>query len=97
MLLLSTKLKNRFTGGHTVALKNISVNAEKRGCSGFISLGDAIVYVNTERYGSQGYLYRTAKNLEDYTGGRNHIAKDIDSLVAGVNSLLQAQNEWGMQ
>jgi hypothetical protein len=88
MLILSTKLKNRFPSSYTVALKNISVNSEKRGCSGFISLNDAIVYVNTEPCGSLGYMYRTAEHFKDYTGGVNRWAKDIDSLVFGVNQLL---------
>lgn len=89
MLILSIKLKNRFTAAHTVALKNIRVNDEKRGCSGFIALGDRIVYVNTEPCGSLGYMYRTAKHMKDYTGGMNRWAKDIDSLVAGINQLLK--------
>ena len=89
MLILSTKLKNRFSPAHTVALKNIRVNDEKRGCSGFIQKGDAIVYVNTEACGSLGYMYRTAAHLKDYTGGRNMWARDLDSLVAGINQLLK--------
>jgi len=88
MLILSTKLKNRFSSVHQVHLKNISVNGDKRGCSGFISLGDRIVYVNTEVLGG-GYMYRTAAHLKDYTGGVNRWAKDLDSLVAGINQLLR--------
>ncbi len=90
MLILATKLKNRFSPAHAVALKNISVNGDKRGCSGFISQGNAIVYVNTEPCGSLGYMYRTAAHMKDYTGGVNRWAKDIDSLVAGVLQLLKA-------
>jgi hypothetical protein len=89
MLILSTKLKNQFSPAHLVALKNISVNGDKRGCSGFISLGGVIVYVNTEVLGG-GYLYRTAKHLKDYSGGVNRYARDLPSLVAGVNQLLNA-------
>ena len=89
MIILSTKLKNRFSPAHVVNLKNIRVNDDKRGCSGFISLGDRIVYVNTERCGSLGYMYRTAQHLKDYTGGVNCWAKDLDSLVAGVDKLLK--------
>lgn len=87
MLILATKLKNQFPSGYTFALKNISVNSDKRGCSGFISLGDSIVYVNTEVLGG-GYMYRTAAHLKDYTGGVNRYARDLPSLVAGVNQLL---------
>jgi hypothetical protein len=89
MLILSTKLKNQFSPSCTVTLKNISVNGNKQGCSGFVSLGDAIVYVNTEPCGSLGLMYRTAKHLKDYTGGVNQWAKDLDSLVLGVNALLK--------
>ena len=89
MLILSTKLKNQFPSTHTVALKNIAVNGDKRGCSGFIARGDAIVYVNTEVLGG-GYLYRTAAHMKDYTGGVNRYAKDLTGLVSGVNQLLRA-------
>lgn len=89
MLILSTKLKNQFTSVHQVHLKNIRVNDDKRGCSGFIQKGDAIVYVNTEPCGSLGYMYRTAAHLKDYTGGVNRWAKDLDSLVQGINQLLK--------
>jgi hypothetical protein len=90
-MILAIKLKNRFTPAHVVALKNIRVNADVRGCSGFISLHGVHVYVNTERCGSLGYMYRTAQHVKDYTGGVNRWAKDIDGLVAGVNNLLAAQ------
>lgn len=89
MLILSTKLKNQFSPAHVVALKNIRVNDDKRGCSGFISLAGAIVYVNTEKCGSLGYLYRTAAHLKDYAGGPNRFARDMESLVSGVNQLLK--------
>lgn len=88
-MILATKLKNQFPSTHQVHLKNISVNGDKRGCSGFIKRGDAIVYVNTEVLGG-GYMYRTAAHLKDYTGGVNRYARDLASLVAGVNQLLKA-------
>jgi hypothetical protein len=91
MIILSTKLRNRFLSTNTVMLKNISVNGDKRGCSGFIQRDSAIVYVNTEPCGSLGYMYRTAKHLKDYEGGANQWAKDLDSLVNGINSLLRQQ------
>ena len=91
MLILSTKLKNQFSPAHVVALKNIRVNNDKRGCSGFISLAGAIVYVNTEVLGG-GYLYRTAAHLKDYTGGPNRFARDLEALVAGINQLLKANH-----
>ena len=91
MTILSTKLKNQFSPSYTVTLKNISVNGDKRGCSGFVSLGDSIVYVNTEPCGSMGLMYRTAKHIKDYEGGVNQWARDLNSLVAGVNSLLKKE------
>lgn len=89
MLLLATKLKNQFPSTHLVALKNIAVNGDKRGCSGFIQRDDKIAYVNTEVLGG-GYLYRTAAHMKDYSGGVNRYAKDLASLVAGVNQILRA-------
>jgi hypothetical protein len=91
MPILSTKLKNRFFPHYVVTLKNITVNGEKRGCSGFISRDDAIVYVNTEPCGSLGLMYRTAESQSDYVGGVNRWAKDLDSLVVGVTRLLDEQ------
>jgi len=91
MIILSTKLKNQFSPAHVVALKNVNINGDKRGCTGFISLNGAHVYVNTERCGSLGYMYRTAEHTKDYTGGVNRWAKDIDALVRGINELLTAQ------
>jgi len=95
MLILSTKLKNRFTPAHAVALKNIRVNADKRGCSGFISLDGVHVYVNTEPCGQLGYMYRTAQHLKDYTGGPNRWARTLDDLVKGINEQLKAQLKAG--
>ena len=87
-MILSTKLKNQFTGATVCALKNIAVNGDKRGCSGIIARDGAIVYVNTEVLGG-GYLYRTAAHMKDYSGGVNQYARDLASLVAGVNQILR--------
>ena len=90
MIILSTRLKNQFTEKHNVSLKNISINGDKRGCSGFISMNNAIVYVNTEKCGSLGYMYRAAKHMKDYTGGTNLWAKDLGSLVYGIKKILSS-------
>lgn len=87
-VILSTKLRNQFSSDYTVSLKNIIINGDKRGCSGFIALGGRIVYVNTEQCFNLGFMYRTAKHMRDYTGGSNRFAKDLDALVSGINSLL---------
>ena len=92
MKILSTTLKNQFSSAYTVTLKNVIVNGDKRGCTGFISRGDAIVYVNTEPCGSLGYMYRTAQHLKDYTGGVNRWAPDLESLVKRITDLLTAES-----
>lgn len=88
MIILSTRLRNRFTNGESFHLRNIIINGDKRGCSGFVTLGNNVVYVNTEHCGTLGYMYRVAKHTKDYSGGVNQWARDLDSLVAGVNRLL---------
>lgn len=92
MLILSTKLKNRFPKTDTFQLKNISINGDKRGCSGFIQRGNNIVYVNTEQCFGLGYMYRTAKHLKDYSGGQNQWAKTLEELVFKVNKMLDAKS-----
>lgn len=89
MPILSTKLKNAFPATYTVALRNININGNKRGCSGFVSFNGKTVYINTEPCGSLGLMFRTAKHDKDYTGGQNQWAKNIDTLVSGVVSLLK--------
>lgn len=88
------KVRNRFKKDHPeldTQLKNIRVNRELRGCSGFIfnPTTKKYVYINTEVEPealafsalNHGYLYREAKSNSDYTGGRNHFADDLDDLV----------------
>lgn len=95
-LLLSTKLKNRIKkipGDFTFFLKNITINGEKRGCSGFIrnNHNNTYVYVDTERsvYGGvPNYMYRYANNEKDYTGYRNRWADTLDELAHGIENLL---------
>jgi hypothetical protein len=87
-LILSQKLKNKFSGNEVFYLRNIIINGNKRGCSGFIVLGDNTVYVNTEVLGG-GYLYRKAKDNKDYRGEVNKYADCLDSLVDGINKLLK--------
>lgn len=81
--------------------KNIRVNGELRGCSGFITAVEptfccgctTVVYFNTERscYGplSGRFLYRLAASTNDYSGkGPNqYCADNADALVAAVKPL----------
>lgn len=79
--LLSTKLKNQIKALDTdlvVELKNVRVNGEALGCTGFVTNPDtgAVTYVCTDNnHGlNTKALYRTAKHTKDYTGGRNNFA-----------------------
>ena len=87
-LLLAIKLKNMLSSTYDVKLKNILINGDKRGCSGFIKSGESIVYVMTEA-SSFGYYARTAAHDKDYTGGRNHFVKTPEALVVLIDSLLK--------
>lgn len=80
-MLLSLKLKNsikKLSGNSDnleFALKNIIVNGEKRGCSGFIKNknNNVIIYVNTEKsIYLKTLLWRYALDMKDYRGCRNH-------------------------
>lgn len=58
-------------------LKNIRVNGQLQGCSGFVvnPRNQQVAYVNTDaNHGSRldEAFYRTAENVHDYRGGRNH-------------------------
>lgn len=84
MAILATAFKNRIkkNGGENFEfhLRNISVNGVKHGCSGFIvnPTNGKTVYVNTEGtdYEPLGgkVVFREARNLKDYSGGRNRWA-----------------------
>lgn len=97
-MLLATKLKNSIkkikSEGLEFYLKNIQVNGAKKGCSGFVKniQTNKIVYINTEKscYGTLNdlNLYRTAKSLNDFTGGRNCWARD-DKIAQAVVELLE--------
>lgn len=97
MLILSTKLKNAITkkaNGMELkfTLKNISVNGQKRGCSGFIRnmANDSVVYVNTEVFGWLTLMYRYADNEQDFKGYHNRWTREInlDELAEAVCKLL---------
>ena len=88
MIILSTKLKNKFPAEFDVQLKNITINGDKRGCSGFISYNGKMVYLTTEPLGMMGMMYRTAKHNKDYHGGVNQWTKDVDNLVNVIIKML---------
>jgi len=94
---MAVKLKNRFNNSFPLLethLKNIRVNGDPRGCSGFVVnvTNGKIAYVTTEEsvYGplKGKIMYRTAKHLKDYTGGVNRWSTDAD-IVSDVWDLLK--------
>jgi hypothetical protein len=97
MLILSTKLKNAINAHANgmdlqFALKNISINGSKRGCSGFIrnNVNGSVVYVNTEEpcYSNLHYMYRYADNEKDYKGYHNRWANTLDELASAICTCL---------
>lgn len=105
MAILSTKLKNAFkkledSDKYSMNFKNISINGDKRGCSGFITNleNDVCVYINTENdVMNLGMLYRYCEQEGEYTGGNNHFARSLEEMVKNTRTMLekpqQAENE----
>lgn len=106
-LILATKLINAFKKANRkynydlqFDIKNIIINGEKRGCSGFVTNKEngSCVYVDTEQPCclNLGVMYRYADNNKDFVGysnrwtGRNYNA---DSLANAVLALLNKTPE----
>ena len=92
--LLATKTRNLIAAalpGATLKLRNVAVNGNKRGCSGFVEYEGRCLYVNTESLCSHGVLYRTAKDSKDYCGGQNLYAKTASALEQGVRKILKGE------
>jgi hypothetical protein len=95
--LLATKLKNQLLAVEpalTVQLKNVRINGEAFGCSGFITdpATGTVVYLNTDHNHGTNYdraYFRTARDTRDYTGGLNHFA-DYESLAEDAVRLAKA-------
>lgn len=91
---LMTKLKNRICRhipkeDLRFSLRNININGEKRGCSGFVTYlpTGRCVYVDTERFtmpGGADMMYRYARDEHDYSSSHadfnalNVFARDED-------------------
>lgn len=101
-LILATKLRNAFKKANKkynydlqFDIKNIVINGEKRGCSGFVTNEEngSCVYIDTEKPCclNLGVMYRYADNNKDFMGysnrwtGRNY---DVDSLADVILALL---------
>lgn len=99
-MLLSIKLKNLIkecpaSNGidFDFYLKNIVINGQKRGCSGFIvnKKNGNIVYINTEKPvygGAKRYLYRYADSINDYRGQMNRFCNKPEDLAENICLLL---------
>ena len=97
-LILSTKLKNSLIKlakdmNLEYSFKNISINGQKRGCSGFVRnpSTNTTVYISTEPIYC-GFLRRYAKDMKDYGGihSINHFSKSLSQLASDVYSMLQS-------
>ena len=96
---LSVKLKNLIKkekpeGNFEFFIRNIVINDEKRGCSGFIRNKDnnSVVYVTTEECCgmTNQFMCRYADHIKDFTGYRNRWGKGVDRLIDEIIKLLEA-------
>ena len=95
-MLLSTKFKNEITkktglNDLEFRFKNINVNGQKRGCSGFIynPLIDVYVYVNTEPSCYKNMtICRYAKSFNDFTGDVNNNCYSEKELIEKTANLV---------
>lgn len=99
-MLLSIKLKNLIkecpaSNGidFDFYLKNIVINGQKIGCSGFVvnKKNGNIIYVNTEKPvydGLKRYLYRYADSINDYRGRMNRFCNKPEELAENICLLL---------
>lgn len=105
-MLLSIKLKNLIEECPTSKgidfdfhLKNILINGQKRGCSGFVvnKKNGNVIYVNTEKpvYGGIGrYLYRYADSIDDYRGKMNRFCDKPEELAENICILLSKNMDY---
>ena len=88
---LRNALKNK--GNYDIQVKNIRINGNLRGCSGFITNKDnnVVLYVDTEGsvYSDLFYMSRYAKNVKDYSGCTNCWNNDVNDYYKHIASMLQ--------
>lgn len=101
-IILAVKLKNALKKANEkygydlqYDIKNIVINGEKRGCSGFITnkANESCVYTDTEKTccANLGVMYRYADNNKDYSGYYNRWTGrvyTVDSLATEILKLL---------
>jgi hypothetical protein len=89
-----TKLKNQLVKidpDLKVELKNVRINGQLHGCSGFVTNPDTkkIAYISTDTLPDMA-LYRTAEHTRDFRGGKNEYASHTKLPQAVVNLLKKA-------
>lgn len=91
---LAVKMKNELLAINPklkVELKNVTINGNKLGCSGFVTDPETgrTVYVNSDNnHGmNRTAYYRAARHTKDFTGGLNH-SQRYEDLSRSVVSLL---------
>ena len=97
--LLMTRLKNLVKKESGIEyqyhLRNIVINGVKKGCSGFIvnPHNFLCIYVDTEHscYAplSNKFMYRYAKDTNDFSGDENLWANSESELAKGIVKLLE--------
>lgn len=84
--LSSVQFKNKVAKELKALGYTVSIKSGHGYFSGFINNGDKFAYVNITDEGQ--YLYRTAKDAKDYSGGSNQFAKNVEGMVSGVQRIL---------
>ena len=95
-LLLATKLKNLINNAYPdnnyiIEVKNIKLNGQSRGCSGFIKNPEtgSVIFLTTEKTGCswlKDYMYRYESQKRGF--GRNRWTSSQEELVRGIHRLL---------
>lgn len=106
-VLLMTRLKNLVKKENDIEyqyhLRNIVINGVKKGCSGFIvnPHNHLCIYVNTEHscYAplSNKFMYRYAKDTNDFSGDANLWANSESELAKGIVKLLESNWKGGAE
>lgn len=94
----STKVKNairRVQSPLITHLQNVHINGVLHGCSGFLQdpKTGRIVYISTDvNHGTnEKILYRNARHLKDFTGGRNRYCEmSADKLISIVTEFVNS-------
>lgn len=82
-------------------IHNYHVNERLRGCSGFITdekTGNTM-YFSTDRGRRRPleYMYRSAENNKDFTGGLNQYGKSMEDMIDQMMNQLELGKWWGKE